>query len=150
MSTRRKIFWTIILAFAFFALMQTADPQTPRREPDTTAKDLKEWYEQYNELYFQKRLPTDTTFDLNLHDGNMAETTMPGWVMYNISMDKHYVAAKRVGRLTLIHEMCHIDTWTESLDEKVQHGAKWNACMLRIDMAEGFRYIIIDHYGDQQ
>jgi SprT-like family len=145
-TTRRKILLAILAGLALFGLGQAAYPQEVKHHPDTSVEMLRKWYREFNEAYFQNKLPDNTTFDLNLRNGNMAQTSIPGWAVFNISMDPHYVAAQRMGQLTLLHEMCHVETFTDSRDPKVQHGEKWLACMTRIDVAGGFRDIIIDRY----
>lgn len=111
---------------------------------DTNLTKLRAWYAEYNEEFFDNSLPTDVKIDLSLRNGRMAESSFPEFKAYRISFDPHYVASERVGRFTLLHEMCHVKTWGETTDS--YHGPRWRTCMLQIDLNDGFRNIIIDKY----
>jgi len=153
MKTRTKVLIAILAGLAWFCIGEYAQrdvrPAAPRQafgapelySDDTSLFLLRSWYAEYNEQYFQNKLPKNVVIDLNLRTGNMASTSFPKFEKYHISFDPHYVASQRAGRITLLHEMCHIKTWGEI--EEV-HGPRWRACMLEVDMQGEFRDIIID------
>lgn len=157
MRTRTKVIIAIVAAFLWVFLRDYFDYQRAAQKAeaamtgqsaiyadDTSLFLLRQWYREYNDLYFDNSLPSDTTIDFNLKDGTMASTGMVNFQRFNISFDYHYVAAQRTGRFTLLHEMCHIKTWGEMEDGN--HGPRWRTCMLAIDQQGEFRTIIIDKY----
>jgi hypothetical protein len=109
---------------------------------DTSLFLLNSWYAQYNDEYFDNKLPK-AIIDLNLRNGHMAETSYPDFKTFHITFDPHYIAAHRTARFTLLHEMCHVRTWGDD-----DHGPRWRTCMLGIDQQGGFRNIIIDKYQE--
>lgn len=161
MSTRTKVLIAIFAALLYFAAEQlfgTQTPAIPVVQPAAQAKSapalysndtsvilLYQWYKEYNDEYFDNKLPKETIIDFNLKNGDMAVSEFPDFKTFHISFDPHYVAAQRTGRFTLIHEMCHIRTWAEAVSG-VDHGPRWRTCMLGIDQQGGFRNIIIDKY----
>jgi hypothetical protein len=146
----------VIAALLYFVAEQvfgTPEPPSPPQAQsapalysnDTRLRLLNQWYREYNDEYFDNKLP-QAIIDVGLKSGDMATTTFPDF-QFHISFDPHYVAAQRTGRITLLHEMCHVRTWAESVN-KIDHGPRWRTCMLEIDQRGGFRNIIIDRYTE--
>lgn len=131
----------------FFALIFSLSPgKLEKPEP------LLHQYVEYNETYFDNKLPKDTIIDWS-ETKDMASTVRMKDGKFHIAMNDHYVAAGRVANITLLHEMCHIRTWdewpTSFEDQKMTHGPRWRACMISLDFVGAFRVQIIDNYEEK-
>ncbi len=108
-------------------------------------------YQEFNEEYFGNKLPKDIIIDHN--EPKMMASTMylSGIGRFYISFNDKYTLAERVADETLLHEQCHIATWSEqptdgTFDQSKRHGPRWRACMLQLDMQGAFRTELIDGY----
>lgn len=117
-----------ILALAMLAAISAA--------AQTKGPELGRQYETYNARYFANRLPKDAVI-LYAPIGSVGEMgdTSPCGKQTCIRLDPAYNAAPRVASMTLLHEMCHVETTGTELD---QHGAHWQACMQRLAQAGAF------------
>lgn len=102
------------------------------------AVELRAWFKTYNRDYFFGHLPEVRFEWVNLHYKlRMAETDC-NFEPCIIRMDPTYNEAFPVAKATMLHEMCHVESWTE-LD---QHGIKWQACMHKIWLEGAFDGLI--------
>ena len=113
--------------------------------PQPSVDFLRKLYVADNAAYFENSLPTNTKLDFDLRDKRrMAETGAKVFGEFHISLNPEYTLAERTQELILLHEMCHIKTWGETIED--HHGPRWRACMVKIDMMDGFRDILIENY----
>lgn len=91
---------------------------------------LKQQYLHYDAQSFNNRLPKDAiVFYAPVgSQGEMGNTEKCGSYIC-IRIDPNYNKAPRVATMTLLHEMCHVDTMGTELGP---HGAMWQACMYRL------------------
>lgn len=94
---------------------------------------LANWYSSYNMQYFDDGLPRDTELVYGPLKDAMGETTRVGG-RFRITIDKRWAPAEVTQEATLLHEMCHVETWTE-LDK---HGPRWRTCVKRLQIAGAF------------
>ncbi len=120
--------------------------QQPR--PFYSVGFLQAVYAAYNEAYFCNTLPKEVVLDFSLHNSDrIAQTThLQMFGPFRISFNKDFAKAERVQELFLLHEMCHIKTWKQG-ENNNDHGSDWQACMVTVDAADGFRDILIENYG---
>lgn len=149
MKLRWKILLIIALAWLLTWIYQTA-ANLGNRESQTSfsrCEGLDAWYRDYNDNYFQNRLPKNTVVDYSEHrDDIMAATSQFDDGRFHIAFNEKYAKSARFAHLLMLHEQCHIDTW----DEKEEHGKRWRACMLVVEFEGAFRGILIDGYtGDE-
>lgn len=105
----------------FLLLLLTFLPVQDRLDP---------WYRGFNQKYFQDRLPAAIiTHDLK-DDRYMAITEIVGQT-YHIAFNPRYNQSPVQERENLLHEMCHVEVYTEG-DEFDAHGMKWQHCMHRL------------------
>lgn len=90
-------------------------------------QSLKTWYLWYNDEYFGGTLPKNAVVDYGNARGAMAVTTSVEGV-FHITLEKRYTLAANVAHENILHESCHVLTWTE-FDE---HGKRWYDCMHRL------------------
>lgn len=92
---------------------------------------LEEKYARYNASYFDNRLPKDTIIKYSSIGtvGEIGETECETGRPCIIRLDPHYNKLEDSESITLLHEMCHMDTRGVEFD---QHGLKWQACMKRL------------------
>jgi len=125
---------------------------------DTDQKYLERQYRVYNQQYFDNKLP-EPKIDTRLNNLYEAQTVCnTDGNNCSISFNLHYVAARRTAQGTLLHEMCHIKTWTKHLnssllppsaDSEFYHDKSWRGCMLQLDAQGVFRVINIDFYREE-
>lgn len=163
MKTRTKIFLAVGLAILAAWLLGC---QGPSREhyvstPSITGDEvnvayLEKTYASYNDGYFQNKLTKTPKIDFQEPTKNYMATTMchdDG--SCSIHFNLKYTIAPRNASVTLLHEMCHIETWETDVvkfageTEQADHGKVWRACMLRLDAEGAFREIIIDNYAEE-
>ena len=108
--------------------------------------ELDKKYAEYNELYFDNKLPKDTLID-HSESIQMASTMKMSNGRFHIAFNDKYTLAERVSRSTLLHEQCHIQTWSEQ--KAAEHGPRWRTCMLTLDIQGIFRRLTIDEYEGQ-
>jgi SprT-like family len=120
--------------------------------PLVRATDLKKceglnvWYDEYNDLYFAKKLPSDVVIDYSETGPFMATTAQMPDGRFHIALNEKYTSAPRVAHLIIQHEQCHIKTWGEQKNS--EHGKLWRACMLTLDAEGAFRAELIDGYRE--
>ena len=149
MKTRTKIVVVIFLAILYFAFIQRISAPALAIANADLPKDLDKWYAGYNSEYFDDKLPKDTLVDWGEYDvRNMGSTTILPNGRFHIALNKKYCLADRTMRLVLLHEQCHIQTFSEITDDpKTGHGPRWRTCMLNLYQIGGFKRELIDGYG---
>jgi SprT-like family len=157
MTLRGKILVTILLAVLFSWLVgcqKEHNVYVPSPTSGLTdAAFLRQAYDIYNDGYFQNKLTKNIEIDMSEPDPtNMASTMCDVDGSCVIHFNLKYVLAARYGKLTLQHEMCHVKTWMQDMDDKgkqIDHGKAWGACMLNLDAQGAFRELLIDRYAEQ-
>jgi hypothetical protein len=140
---------TVILA-ALWALLWDFFPGVnihgePVKATGVTVKSLKRSYAEYNAEYFENKLPKDTIIEYNLDDSNfVALTSKFSDGRFHIGFNPAYTGADRFADLVMLHEMCHVDNWGDN------HGRKWRACMIELDLRGAFREELIDSYEENK
>jgi hypothetical protein len=140
--------WKLVLFLALLvAWLWTVDiiHDINKHQRIEKCEGLKIWYDEYNQQYFENKLPKDVVIDYSGAGGYMAITTMLSDGRFHIALNEKYTAAPRVAHLTLLHEQCHVATY----DEIEEHGKRWRTCMLEIDAEGAFRANLIDGYEGQ-
>ena len=93
-------------------------------------KGLKCWYKDYNEKYFSNHLPENT--DVGYGPCPIANVQACDWNEpghFVIRLIPKYNLAPDTAHFTLLHEMCHLDTFNSEIED---HGPMWQACMHRL------------------
>ena len=164
-TTPKKVVLVVILAVLSSWLLgcqRSKEKFVPLPAPtasngDTDAAYLERLYETYNDQYFGNRLTRTPIIDVENEGPDMADSWCDNQdgTGCHISFDLHYTAAPRTAQSVLLHEMCHIKTWSFYADKKVPpgsdysrlfHGKEWRGCMLSLDAQGAFREINIDYY----
>jgi hypothetical protein len=95
-----------------------------------TPSDLVMWFKWDNEQYFRSKLPADTEViwapELDTLDVMGRTDKVNG--RFRIRLSPKFNAGFPTMRLTLLHEACHVETWTEDLE----HGLAWHKCVARL------------------
>lgn len=149
MTLRWKILITIGLAILYSLFLQFMYGQTEKSRSAYQNDWLKTWYGSYNETYFQSELPKDVgitwanlavvQFDGSLEFRTIAETVFgDGYI--RIRIDRTTNIARSTARLSILHEMCHVENHVEN-HGFVEHGPEWQACMMRLAKAGAFTEI---------
>lgn len=109
-------------------------------------KDLDKWYSIYNSEFFNDKLPKDTVIDWGEYDlDRMGSTSVLPDGRFHIAFNEKYCLADRTARMILLHEDCHIATFTETTrDSKTWHGPRWRTCMLNLYQVGAFKKDLID------
>lgn len=108
-------------------------------------ENLQAWYNEYNEQYFGNTLPKDTVVKYKKLKDLMATTSSHDGVHFEVDEDPAYNLAARTAHATLLHEMCHIETWSEP----EEHGHRWISCMHRLMKIGAFDNVLIDGYSSE-
>jgi hypothetical protein len=160
-TTGKKIALTIVLAVIATWLFGCDYVRKQTRtyvdnDSDVNADELKKIYNNYNDLYFDNKLPTDTKFYYDLTGSNMADTGCDDEGKNCVMrFNPKFTAAYRVAQGTMLHEMCHEKVWTKLLDKDrpamedqraYDHSFVWQGCMLSLDTMGAFRHVNIDYY----
>lgn len=156
LTTREKFLLVILAAVLcswLFGCKREHYVSVPSPANGTTdVAHLQQAYAVYNEGYFQNKLTKTPVIDmLETDDGNMASTLCDVDRSCIIHFNLKFVLAPRVGDQTLLHEMCHVQTWMQDMDrngDQVDHGRHWRSCMLNLDAQGAFREILIDDYTE--
>ena len=147
MKIRWKIVLTIALAGLTFWLGQIAHcPAHLDSFNGLEHKNLYQLYDGYNDEYFDNKLPKNTVIDWDETGDYMATTNLLPDGRFHIAFNPHYITAMRVARTSMLHEMCHIQTWGELDYQTGRHGPQWRTCMLGLDAAGAWRREMIDYY----
>lgn len=158
MRTRTKVALVILLVLWYFLLCLHF---CPKKEPVTLPalsnvdlpKDLDKWFEGTNSEFFDEKLPKDTVIDWGEYDNDrMGSTTILPDGRFHIAFNEKYCLATRVAHLVLLHEECHVFTFSEikKNDPASEHGPRWRTCMLNLYQQGAFKSDLIDGYkGDR-
>lgn len=144
-NNRWQILLTIILAVLWSLIW---DLPKFHSEPTQTSvvneKLLIKTYHDYNNQYFDGRLPS-VVIDYELRNPDfMALTTVGDGGEFHISFNPFYVTAERTADLVMLHEQCHVKNWGDN------HGKKWRACMTSLDMRGAFREELIYSFQEDK
>lgn len=144
-NNRWQILLTIILTILWALIWDLPNFRGEEAKANPVSRDyLEKSYALYNAEYFGNKLPKDTVIDQDQTDPNfMAITTKPFDGKFHIGFNSSYVSAERTGDLTLLHEMCHVKTWGDD------HGGKWRACMISLDLHGAFREELIYSFQEK-
>jgi SprT-like family protein len=107
---------------------------------------LKEFYDEYNDEFFRGTLPKDTVVDYSEQEDYIATTSQLPDGRYKIAFNEKYASAPRVARIFLLHEQCHVQNFDENDKPTRNHGKRWRACMVMLDIEGAFRQQLIDSY----
>ena len=101
---------------------------------------LNVWYQGYNESLFNHELPDKIQIDHQLRDPKLMAITECELTsrICRINMNPDFEISTKVQRMTLIHEMCHIELFVSGEYEFDDHGFKWQGCMHQIANKNGF------------
>lgn len=142
-ENRWRLLLTVVLTVLWSALVGfISRPKLtePAKAQPVTQKYLEKSYARNNAQYFENKLPV-AVVDYDLRDPEFMATTRRTYDgVFHVSFNPFYVSAERYAELTMLHEMCHIKTWND------QHGARWQACMIQLDLQGAFRDELIDSY----
>lgn len=146
MKTRTKVAFTIVAALLYWTISQLVfDSGHCASTFDMTIEQLQNQYSEDNDRFFNNKLPKKVTIDYGETDPRYMATTVLKDDGFHISLNLAFARAERVDQYLLLHEACHIETWSEGS----QHGPDWRVCMLKIDAQGGFREIFIDEYEEK-
>lgn len=144
----RKVVALCVAALIVFggALHAVAAANAPKPAA-VTAQFLDGIYKSYNDTYFGGRLPKDTAV---LYAPDPDDGTNIGATECSVDPQSSkpmtctiYIApyanvAQPVAIETMIHEMCHIQTYVVgATDGEGAHGREWKACMLSVAVSGG-------------
>lgn len=146
MKTRTKIVLTIAAAVVYWMIVQTFLDSTRHVSAfGMTVEQLQNQYAVDNDRFFDDKLPKKVVIDYGETNPQYMATTAFRENEFHISLNPTFARAERVDKYLLLHEACHMDTWSEG----VEHGPDWRVCMLKIDAQGGFREIFIDEYQEK-
>lgn len=155
MRIRDKVLLAVALAVLTVWLFGCGQENIPAPAADSShdvsVGFLQHLYSVYNDGYFQNKLTKAPVIDMLETNPNFMASTMCQDGSCVIHFNKHFTAAHRVARFTMLHEMCHVKTWDTEVDVfggQVLHGKSWRACMISLDTRGAFREIIIDNYTE--
>jgi len=109
-----------------------------------TNKEIKDWYNDFNTGYFQGKLPQDVIISHITTKKYLAATYKIG-DKFVISFSDSYVLGEILTELILQHEMCHIESWDETV-KGIEHGPKWKVCMYKLKAQGAFDNLTIEAY----
>lgn len=145
LRTRTKILIAVAAALVYFYCQQRF--MAPCSTRSDLPKDLDKYYSQYNSEFFNDTLPRDVVIDWGEYNTDrLASTSKLSDGRFHIAFNEQYTSAGRVARLVLLHEQCHIATWSE---QPLEHGPRWRTCMLNLYQQGAFKADLIDgHEGN--
>ena len=91
-------------------------------------------YKIYNRKYFGGRLPDISEVDVHWED--IVENLMGYQLGYEIAINRKYRYSDSIWRLTLLHEMTHLDT-----PKGPAHGKEFQAKMLELAKMGALKYL---------
>jgi hypothetical protein len=134
------LFWSACAYVACYGHQRLRD-LAPARIKVISGKDLDTWYRAYNSEYFNDNLPKDAVLDWGEYDPDrMASTSRLPDGRFHVAFNEKYCLAGRVMHIVLLHEQCHIQTFSEKTD----HGPRWRTCMLNLYQQDAFKKDLID------
>jgi SprT-like family len=146
----RKLCALVVAAAVIIFSIRAA--ATPKSAVD--AHFLQAIYADYNETYFNNELPRNTKiFYASDPDGaddigdticsmDPSDPSNLKVLSCTIYVAPYANVAQPVAIETLVHEMCHIETYQfKGSDEYDPHGKAWTNCMLRIAESGGFKNV---------
>jgi hypothetical protein len=125
----------ILIVIALAGLASWLSGKYGERRGILTNINLQAYHEGYNEKYFDGQLPKNITVVWGnltaLDDMGLTEQRLDG--SYLITIDRDTNQTDKQALLTLQHEECHIEVdYVEQVSSLDDHGAPFNACLLRI------------------
>lgn len=159
MRLRTKILLTVVLAVVVWMILGCCKgPEhfvpVPSATNGINTAYLERLYQTYNEGYFHNRLAKTPVINVDEHDPNYMATTICDEEKCKIQFNTVFITGARVAEFTMLHEMCHVKTWKQEVQEiggkvvQIDHGKVWRSCMLTLDAEGAFREIIIDNYKE--
>lgn len=136
----RKYYGELLTVIAFLVMAALAIcPVSERQdEPDPLeCQALKVWYLDFNEQYFMGVLPRNAVVEYGNAHGAMATTFKVGGV-FHIVLEKKYTLANKVAHEVLLHESCHVISWSE----KEEHSRRWHDCIHRLEEQGAFENLL--------
>jgi len=127
------------------------EPKYPKPFTDAEMQVL---YTAYNIGYFNGKLPP-VTFAWHTKDPDAIMQThcVSQRTSCVIFIEPVLSPTQVYTQMSLLHEMCHIETWGEGMlsdgtfpNQEAAHGKRWRACMLRTEMDGAWRRTLIDGY----
>lgn len=91
------------------------------------SRRLEKWYAQYNEKYFEGKLPENTKIWWQITPGNCANVTQNDQGIFEIKVNPSYAMTRGHARQCVLHEMNHISLWPY-----LTHGPKFQMAMRRL------------------
>ena len=146
-NTKLKIAIAILGAIGYFLFQNWTGPRSNEGANGTiTVEKLNIFYDGANDEYFGGRLKKAIiTLDDHAPD-EIAYSTIriDGTPLIHFNFVNSH--SERYSYLTLVHEMCHVESAPLTGNYDMDHGRKWKTCMLRVDMAGANRRQLIDGY----
>lgn len=104
---------------------------------------LKQWYDEWNVVYFDGQLPTNVRIasspiveDMDEALGETFHSDEPGNII--ILIDEKYLSSSKIFRMILLHEMVHVELGPDSWD----HGKEFTAEIHRLILAGAYDNIL--------
>lgn len=118
----KRLFFVLVLA----ASLGPARPQARAKQPaDQLEFSPQVWFDAYNQQYWLGALPAaDVQFREDNDTVGMTRYDAEHKI-FRISISEKYNVTIAETQMTILHEECHVATWTEL----EQHGPRWQACM---------------------
>lgn len=128
----------LLALIAFFAYRGIIDvsAQIQSGQLTPTRSALLAVYQDTNDNFFGSRLPKDTKIQLTDLPGDMATVEETDAGQFLIRIDRRKNPILKQAEMSLIHEMCHIDTWEDPTSHK--HGEGFQVCMRRLAQQGAF------------
>jgi hypothetical protein len=152
-TTWKKIALAILLGFLVSWLFGCSrQPSIDSGAGTTDLKYLQRDYAVFNEMFFASRLPSDVQIDAsNENPEKQADThCRPDGSQCRMSFNLKYTLAQRNADVVMLHEMCHVATWSQITVQDFQtpdqafHGPQWRSCMVGLEIEGAFRFVLID------
>lgn len=102
----------------------------PDSQPDP---QLKRWFRQYNQKYFDGGLPSDTRISYCWVTKAHGNCNLESDGKFHIRINPDGTGTREARKFTLLHEMCHVKLWPNGA-----HGKAFNQEMLRLATAGAF------------
>lgn len=158
-TTPKKIIFTIILAVIASYLFGCNRPEADDSNDGlVTEAYLHTAFNHINNTYFDRKLPIPE-IKLDATDGKFVAYTQcsDDGKTCSIHFNPKYVVAESTADPVLLHEACHMKTWTQTVtadmpSEPTQaffHGKPWKDCMYQVEADGAFRDLLIDSVGGQ-